>query len=81
VLYRAPEDVHAITYLHGQGSVLHFWRRLQQHREAVDKAEEAQAHGRKAPPVGIDNPIMLAYNRAGEMWRKKLNPEGSQNGW
>jgi hypothetical protein len=62
-----------------RGSVLDFWRRLQQHQEAVDAAQEAVAHGRKPPPP--ENPIIAAYNRASEMWRKKLNPGDSQDGW
>ena len=61
---RVDTFVHAIIYLRSQGSVLDFWRRLQQHQEAVDAAQEAQAHGRKAPPLGLDNSVMVAYRRA-----------------
>jgi hypothetical protein len=75
---RVDTFVHAITYLRSQGSVVDFWRRLQQHQAAVDAAQEAQAHGRKPPPLGLDNPVMVAYLRGREMWRQKRDP---QNGW
>ena len=75
---RVDTFVHAIAYLRSQGSIVDFYRRLQHHQEAVDAAQEAQARGRKAPPPE-ENPIMTAYLRTQEMW-KKLNPNGSQNG-
>jgi phage terminase large subunit-like protein len=67
---RVDTFVHAITYLRGQGSVLDFYRRLQQHQEAVDAALEAQAHGRKPPPAPT-NSIMEAYERGRRMWAEK----------
>ena len=71
---RVDTLVHGLTYLRGQGSIVDFWRRLQHHQDAVDAAQEAEAHGRKAPAV-VDNPVMTAYKRAQEMWREKHNQE------
>ena len=65
---RVDTFVHALTYLRGQGSVLDFYRRLQQHREALDAAQEAIAHGRKPKPEA--NSAMEAYIRAQKMWEE-----------
>ena len=71
---RVDTLVHGITYLRGQGAIVDFYRRLQQHQNQVDAVQEAQAHGRK-PPTFLDNPIQLAYDRATEAY-KKAHPNG-----
>jgi len=65
---RVDTFVHALTYLRGQGSVMDFYRRLQQHREEFEKAQEAIAHGRKPKPE--PNSAMEAYIRAQKMWEE-----------
>jgi predicted phage terminase large subunit-like protein len=65
---RVDTFVHALTYLRGQGSVMDFYRRLQQHREAFEAAQEAIAHGRKPPPS--QNSAIDAYKRAQKMWEE-----------
>jgi predicted phage terminase large subunit-like protein len=67
---RVDTFVHAITYLRGQGSVLEFFRRLQQHARAVQEAETAIAHGMK-PPTPPSSSVMDAYVRSTAMWKEK----------
>jgi predicted phage terminase large subunit-like protein len=62
---RVDTFVHALTYLCGQGSVMDFYRRLQQHQEALEAAQEAIAHGRK--PQSEPNSVMEAYARGQKM--------------
>jgi phage terminase large subunit-like protein len=67
---RVDTLVHGITYLRGQGSVVDFYRRMSQHQQAVGRAEIAQARGRPAPPTP-SNPVLEAYYRSQEIWRKR----------
>jgi predicted phage terminase large subunit-like protein len=71
---RVDTLVHSLTYLRGQGSIVDLWRRLQQHYQAVEAAQDAHAQGRKPPPRP-ENPVMTAYLRSSEMWRKKREEE------
>jgi hypothetical protein len=70
---RVDTFVHALTYLRGQGSVMDYHRRLQQHQEALEAAQEAIAHGRKPNPE--PNSAMEAYKRGQKMWEELARRE------
>jgi predicted phage terminase large subunit-like protein len=75
---RVDTLVHALTYLRGHGNIVDFYRRLQQHRDAVERAEAAAPGlpGRvaqaRAQAEAAENPLIAQYRRSADMWRERL---------
>lgn len=71
---RVDTLVHALTYLRGQGNIVDFYRRLQQHQDAAERAEAAGVGmlGRKPQNQATENPLVTQYRKSAEMWRERL---------